>query len=182
MSTSLTSQFGNSISWNYVNTDASGKQTVDQNSDSYTQALSQGSGSNGTADLKYQNIYTIAGAATQDIDLAGLLVDSFGNTITFARIKAIHIRVLGTGDDPLSVGGPVDVGGSNTTAFVNWISSNLAKVRIGGTAGRKGCFTLECDDATAYAVTPTTGDILRLTNVHATLSVKVFVTLIGSSA
>jgi hypothetical protein len=183
MSNSLSATFKASVFYDFANTDTLGITTDDQNTDSYSLSTSNGTGANGTADLKYSAKYTINGNQSQDIDLAGNLTDRFGATITFARIKCLHVRVLGTADDSASTGGPVDVGGGTAGAqFVNWISVNTAKVRVGGSAGRKGCLHLSCDDATAYAVTATTGDILRLTNVHATNAVKVAVVLIGSSA
>ncbi len=172
--------FKAAVFYDYANTDTLGVTTDDQNTDQYSLTLGSGTGANGTADLKYSALYTIAGGATQNIDLAGSLVDRFGATLTFARIKCIHIRVLGTADDAASTGGPVEVGGGSNP-LVNWISAGTAKVKVGGTAGRQGCFHLSCDDAVAYAVTPGTGDILTLTNDHGSNPVKVAVVIIGSS-
>ncbi len=181
MATTLTATFKSSVYYSLSDTDSLGIVAPDQNTDQFSLTLSNGTGANGTADLKFSALYTLAGAATQDIDLAASLVSRFGATLTFARLKAIHIRVLSSTNDATSLGGPVDVGGG-TNPLVNWISVGSTKVRIGGTAGRGGCLQLACDDAVAYAVTAGTGDILRLTNVSATLSVKVAVVLIGSSA
>jgi hypothetical protein len=181
MAATLSATFKTSVNYEYKNTDTLGITANDQNLEQYTLSLTNGTGTNGTGDLKYSAQYTIAGAATQDIDLAGVLIDRFGTTLTFARIKCIHVRVLSTTQDAASTGGPVDVGGA-AAPLVNWISSGAAKVRIGGTAGRGGCLHLSCDDAVGYAVTATTGDTLRLTNVHGSNAVKVAVVLIGSSA
>jgi hypothetical protein len=183
MSKSLAATFKASCFYTFTDTDELGISASDQNTDSYSLSITNGTGANGTGDIKYSTLLTIAGNNSNQIDLSGSLTDRYGATVNFARIKCLHVRVLGTADDAASTGGPVDVGGGTAgQEFVNWISTNTAKVRIGGAAGRKGCLHLSCDDATAYAVTNSTGDKLKFTNVHATNSVKVAVVLIGSSA
>ena len=60
--------------------------------DTYSKTLTNGTGAAGTADLFYCSQTTLAGGATLNLDLAGSLLDFFGNTITMARVKVMKIE------------------------------------------------------------------------------------------
>lgn len=97
---------------------------------------------------------SLASTAADTFDLAstgGNLVDYRGNTITFARVKGIAI--YNTGPNAIQLGG-----GSNP--LVNWIAAagDIVNIRAGG------LFLLLAPDATGYAVTAGTADILRVLN------------------
>lgn len=97
---------------------------------------------------------SLTSTATESLDLATTsanLIDYRGNAITFARIKVIAIR--NNGPNMIQVGA-----GSNPLA--NWIAAvgDIVQIRSGG------LMVLAAPDATAYAVTASTADILRIAN------------------
>lgn len=181
MAKTLTTSVNAGISWQHINTVTSGAVISDVANDAFSLSLTDGTGSAGTADLKYENLYTLTSSATQSIDLAGSVADQFGATITMARVKVIYIRVLSTAEDSGSTGGPI-VLGNGTNPLANWISDATETIAIGKTAGRKSVFLLACDDATGYALTGGASDVLKITNASGSLPVKVRVVIIGSSA
>ena len=114
---------------------------------------------------------TITASSNEDLDLAGSLTDKFGATITFARIKALIIEA----DDANA--NNVHVGGAASNPFINWVanSSDIVVVRPGG------LFALIAPDATAYAVTAGSGDLLRIANSGAGTSVVYRIWIIGAA-
>lgn len=114
--------------------------------------LSDGSGS-GQANKVYLATRTVATAANDDLDLAGVLADPFGVTLTFATVKAIIIRA-----DPENTTN-LTVGGAPSNPFVGpfGAATHTLQVRPGG--------ALEfVAPQTGWTVTPSTGDILRIAN------------------
>jgi hypothetical protein len=134
-------------------------------------SFSSGTAAN-QADRIFHDTRTLAASATENLDLAGVLADSFGATITFARIKGILVAAASGNTNN------VVVGGHATAAFVNWVgdATDTIVVRPGGT------FCLTAPDATAYAVTATTGDMLTVTNSAGGTGVTYDIILIGASA
>jgi hypothetical protein len=117
---------------------------------------------------------------TGDLDLAGVLTDAFGVTLTLARIKALFVIA-----DAANVNSVVVGGGSAapiTTLFFDYVATVAAqpalKVRPGG------MLSLIAPQATAYAVTATTADKLQIANgdEDGTTSVTATVIIIGASA
>lgn len=106
------------------------------------------------ADIVFTDTRTVASATNDDIDLAGVLTNAFGATITAAEIVGIMIKSARANTTVLSVGG-----GTNP-----WITMFLAtgdgiKVFPGGV------FVNFAPDASGLgAVTAGTGDILRIAN------------------
>lgn len=143
--------------------------------DDPTSVLTQYSWTSGTAanqaDLIFADTRTLGASASEDLDLAGVLTNAFGQAITFARIKAMLVRAWAANTNNVLVGG-----GSNP--FINWISGTTPKiiVRPGGS------FILVSPDVTGYAVTATTGDILTIANSSGTTGVTYDIVLIGASA
>lgn len=135
-----------------------------------TLGLSNGSGA-GQADRIWADTRTLAASALEDLDLAGTLVDGFGQVITLARVKAIVIAAAGANANNLVVGGAA------ANAFVNWVgaATHTITVRPGG------LFVLASTDAVGYAVTAGTGDLLRVTNGGAGTAVTYDIVVIGSS-
>lgn len=133
--------------------------------------LTNGTGAN-QADQMFSDQRTLAASATEDLDLAGVLTDSFGAAITFARIKVIMIMAAAGNTNN------VLVGGAASAQFVNWVADATDKVVV----RPGGVLLLAATDATAYAVTATTGDLLRIGNSAAGTSVTYDIVLIGASA
>lgn len=124
------------------------------------------------ADRLFTDQRTINASSNDDLDLAAVLTDAFGQTITFARIKAILVvAAAGNTND-------VVIGAAAANAFVGpfGASTHTVRVRPGGMA------LLACKDATGWAVTAGTGDILRIANSAGGTSVTYDIVLIGASA
>jgi hypothetical protein len=133
--------------------------------------LASGVGAN-QADKIFHDTRTLGASATENLDLAGTLVDAFGATLTFARIKGLIVYA-----SPANTNN-VLVGGAASNGFINWVgdTTDVLVVRPGG---------LICSfapDATAYAVTASTGDLLKITNSGGTTGVTYDVVIIGASA
>ena len=133
-----------------------------------TQALSSGAGLN-QADRMFSDIRTIGATTNDDLDLAGSLTDAFGVTVTFARLKMIFVQ------NPATNTGNVEIGGA-TNPMVGYVGDATDKILIppGGFA------LLVAPTATGWAVTATTGDILRIRNAGST-SQDIPVILIGAA-
>lgn len=113
----------------------------------------------GKADLSYMAEVTVATGANSDIDLAGVLSDALGSTITAAELVAIMIhneQLDGTANTTtLTIDQTVTNG---MTGFLD-SSSSLGPIQPGGV------FLLAATHASGIgAVTAGTGDLLRITN------------------
>lgn len=133
-------------------------------SDTFTPALSKALAlTDGTtankADLIYANERTVGDGADDDIDLAGVLTDAFGATITMAEMVAIVVineQEDGTANTTdLTLGG-----GSNPfVGFLGGTTPTIGPIKPGG------AFCLFAGDAAGIGtVTAGTADILRITN------------------
>lgn len=71
---------------------------------SIAKTLANGTG-NAQADLAFSDSRTLADGASEDLDLAGSLIDAFGNTITAAEIVAVLIEADAANTTNLTVGG-----------------------------------------------------------------------------
>ena len=140
-------------------------------SKAFNKVLTSGTGAN-QADKIFHDQRTLAASGSENLDLAAVLLDAFGSAITFARIKLILITAAAANTNN------VLVGGHGSAAFINWVSdaSDKIVVRPGG------AFCLIAPDATAYAVTATTGDMLTVANSTSGSSVTYDVILAGCSA
>lgn len=126
----------------------------------------------GQADRVFFDRRTLAASATEDLDLAGVLLDTYGAAITFARIKTLLIAAdVGNTNN-------VIVGNAATNGFISWVgaATHTVTVRPGGV------LLLAASDTTAYSVTATTADLLHVANSGAGTSVTYDVVLIGASA
>jgi hypothetical protein len=135
--------------------------------------LANGTGA-GQADRIFHDRRTLAASATEDLDLAGTLTDPFGATITFARIKALLVAAAAGNTNN------VIVGGAATNQFLTWVGAgtHTVTVRPGGVLA----LLAGGADATGYAVTAGTGDLLRIANSAGGTSVDYDIVLIGASA
>ena len=111
-------------------------------------------------------------SATEDIDLSGVVTDSFGTTITFTKVKTILIYAA-TGNT-----NNVQVGGAASNAFINWVSSATDVIEV----GPNGIFFLMNPIAAGYAVTDLTGDLLTITNGGGGTSVTYDIIIIGETS
>lgn len=121
----------------------------------------------GTADVMFKDTRTLAASGTENLDLAGVLVDAFGATATSAEIIAIYVKAAAANTNNVVIG-------NVTNGFV-------------GPLGATGTYTVSPGDfflATSragWAVTAATGDLLKITNSAAGTPVTYDVVIIGRS-
>lgn len=132
--------------------------------------FSSGTGVN-QADKIFSDHRTIAPSGTDDLDLAGVLLDPLGATITMARLKGLIVKAAA----------------ANTNNVVMGVGSNPITTILGGTTPTLnirpgGVLALFAPDAVGYVVTAATADILRFANSGAGTVVDYDVILIGASA
>jgi hypothetical protein len=140
---------------------------------SYGVTLTDGTAA-GQADRMFTDRRTIAASSNDDLDLAGSLTDGFGATITFARVKAIIISAAAGNTNNVLVGGDA----TNTFLTYTVVEGDAIILRPGATLA----LIAGAADATGYAVTAGTGDLLRITNSGAGTSVTYDIVVIGASA
>jgi len=137
----------------------------------------------GQADLIFHDQRTLAPSATEDLDLAGVLADAFGTTLTFVRVKGLIVAALGVTDANGVVITPnvnnVVVGAAAGAPWTTLLNST------GTVTLRPGTFFAAVAGATdniGYAVTATTADLLKVANSAGSTSVTYDVIVIGASA
>jgi hypothetical protein len=134
--------------------------------------LASGTGA-GKADKVFQARRTIAASGTDDLDLAGVLTDALGATITFARIKGLFIAAAVGNTNNLVVGNST----SNT-----WATLLNATGTVTLRPGAALAAVAGPADATAWGVTASTGDILRIANSGGGSTVAYDICIVGASA
>jgi hypothetical protein len=139
----------------------------------YETTLQTGTGA-GQADKVFSDTRTLAASGTEDLDLAGVLLDAFGGTITVVKLKAIIISAAVGNTNNVLVGGVA----AGVASFLSPAATGIITVRPGATfavfAGQA--------DAAGYAVTATTADLLHVANSSSGTSVTYDVIMIGTSA
>lgn len=113
---------------------------------------------------------TLTASSSEDLDLNGVLTDCFGAALAFTEIKALLIKAAASNVNN------VLVGGAATNQFVTpfGAATHTITVRPGG------LLLLVAPDATGYAVTPSTGDLLKIANSGAGSSVVYDIALLGN--
>lgn len=156
MATDLRVRTDLGVNWTYRNIDADSSRTVvDSNSLSFVKTFSDGNGLD-QSNLIWDDRRTVNAAANDDLDLAGGVTNSFGTTVTFAKIRGLFIHNLNT-----TAGHLLHVGGQGTEAINTILGGDTEIIKI----GPDGVLVLINPSAAGYAVTAATADILRLTGV-----------------
>ncbi|MHC5259905.1 hypothetical protein ACYSUO_18665 [Streptomyces sp. UC4497] len=133
--------------------------------------LNDGTGA-GKADRVFHDRRTLAASATEDLDLAGVLLDAFGATITFVRVKGLFISAAAANTNNVVVG-------AATNAWATLLSATgTLTLRPGASVGAMAGPA----DTTAYAVTAGTADLLKIANSGAGSTVSYDIVIVGSSA
>lgn len=136
-----------------------------------TFTITNGTGAN-QADKMFHDQRTLSASATENLDLAGVLADLFGDTITLARIKALIVYAApGNTNDVL-------VGGAAANQWLSWVgdATDVVKVKPGG------ILVLVAPDATGYVVAGGTADQLKIANSAGSTSVTYDIVIVGASA
>lgn len=132
--------------------------------------LTTGTGAN-QSDMLWHDQRTLTASATENLDFAGSLTNAFGTTQTFARIKAFVVYAATGNTNNVNV---IREGTNGVPLFL--AAGDGIPVRPGG------LFVAMAPDATAYAVTASTGDLVTFTNSAGGTSVTFDVIVIGASA
>ena len=135
-------------------------------------ALATGTGA-GQADLLFTDQRTIAASGSEDLDLAGVLADALSATLTFARVKGLYIAAAAGNTNN------VVVGAASSNAWATLLNA------AGTVALRPGASLLVAAgvaDATGYAVTAGTGDLLQVANSGGGTAVTYDIIVVGASA
>jgi hypothetical protein len=123
-----------------------------------SQAFANGVGAS-QADLVYVAERTVASATNDDIDLAGVLADPLGNTVTAAELVALLIINKQKDGTANSTNLTIGAGSNPVVGFLGGTTPTIGPIRPGGV------LLLASPDAAGIgAVTAGTGDILRIAN------------------
>ncbi|MEU6222245.1 hypothetical protein [Streptomyces sp. NPDC047042] len=133
--------------------------------------LGSGTGA-GKADRIWSDRRTLAASATEDLDLAGVLLDAFGAAVTFARIKGLIIAAAAGNTNNVVVG---------AAASAPWITLLGATHTLTLRPGAFVAVGTGAADAIGYAVTATTADLLKVANSAAGTPVTYDIHIIGAS-
>jgi len=135
-------------------------------------SLADGTGA-GQANRLWCDSITLAASATQDIDLAGSLLDAIGGPAVFARVKGLFVAADAANTNN------VIVGAAATNPFVGLLgATHTVTLRPGAVFA----VFAGVADATGYPVVATTGDLLRVANSAAGSTVSLNIAVIGCSA
>lgn len=130
--------------------------------------LTDGTGAN-QAKRIWTDTRTLTASSTENLDLAGVLADAFGNVLTFTKIKALIVKAASANTND------VVIGNHATAAFFPMFgaATHTALVKPGGTVA------FIAPDANGLAVTATTADMLTMTNSAGGTSVTYTIIIIG---
>jgi hypothetical protein len=133
-------------------------------------SLANGTGAE-QADRVWDDTRTIAASGTDDLDLSGVLVDAFGATATFVKVKGIFVYAAAGNTNN------VVIGGAAATQFVGPFGAAAHTIAVppgqlfGITASTNG-----------WPVVNAASDLLRIANSGAGTSVIYDIVILGTSA
>jgi hypothetical protein len=138
-------------------------------------ALANGTGA-GQADKIFHDTRTLTASATENLDLAGVLLDPITQAaLTFVRIKGLYVAASSANTNDVIVGANV-VNGWATLIGPTGASGGTITLKPGS------AFMTFTTDATAWPVTAGTGDLLKVTNSAGGTSVDYSIVIVGASA
>jgi hypothetical protein len=133
--------------------------------------LDSGTGAN-QADKVFSDTRTIAPSGTDDLDLAGTLLDAFGVVLTFVKVKVIAVAASSLNTNN------VVIGNAAATQFLGPFGAATHTISV----APNGLALFARADATGWPVGAGASDLLRFTNSAAGTPVTYDVVLIGTSA
>ena len=137
---------------------------------SFNLDFTDGEGSN-----KVQQVWSderdVATSSDDDLDLAGTLTNYLGEAVTFTKIKVMAFLNVTSS----SAAALMQIGGEGINDFINWVANATDIIQV----ATGGAFVLVRPDATGYAVTAGTGDILRVTNASGANTLTYQILLLG---
>lgn len=129
--------------------------------------LYEGTDATNKADILFSDSRTLAASASENLDLAGVLADAFGATITAAEIVAIYVAAAAGNTNNVQVTRPASNG---------FVGPFLA---AGDGLGVKPGESILLASQSGWAVTASTGDILTVTNSAGGTSVSYDIVIVG---
>jgi hypothetical protein len=135
-----------------------------------TWSLTDGAGANQAQQI-FCDTRTLAASANEDIDLAGVLTNAFGTTLTFTKVKAIIIKAADANTNSVVVSRPA----SNGVPIFDNASDSI-------TLPPDGCLALVIPSAAGKTVTASTGDLLNIANSAGSTSVTYDIIIIGATS
>lgn len=132
-------------------------------------AMATGTGTN-QADKIFSDTRTINASSNEDLDLAGVLTDALGSTLTFVKLKGLLIAASSANTNNVRVTRPASNG---VPLFL--AASDGIDVLPGG-------LLLWVGPAAGVTVTAATGDLINVANSSSGTSVTYDVVIIGTSA
>ncbi len=117
----------------------------------WEQLFQTGTGA-GQANKLFADERSLADGANEELDLAGGLLDAFGATLTFAKVKVLAFKNKSTTQT-------LSVGGAAANAFSAFLGDPTDVVKIA-----PGGFALLILDPAGVTVTADTGDKLKIAN------------------
>lgn len=146
--------------------------SVPQDAVDYLKGLNFGDGAGaGAANLLFHDQRTLAASASENLDLAGTLADKFGQTLTFARIKAVMVVAAAGNTNNVNV----------TQPAANGVPGMFLAAGDGVAVQPSGIFLWVAPSAAGAVVTPATGDLITVTNSAAGTSVTYDVLILGAA-
>lgn len=117
-----------------------------------TRTIANGTGA-GQCNKWYRSYRTLAAGAADNLDLAGSLLDPFGNTLTFTGVKYVAIALISD-----------SVNGTNKLTVGNATNPWVGPMGATGTVDVFDALELYHPGASGWAVTAATADILKINN------------------
>lgn len=170
MAAALTSTIQVTSSWNFTNP-LTLSTPAESASLAYSKSLANGTGADQVNSV-WADERTLATATDDVLDLSGSLVNAFGTTIVFTKIKKVFVYNVGANDAGVYTeqdGENLHIGvGSSNTLGTNGLATMFTVAGANGiTAGcriHSGGVFLNTAPRTGYTVTAGTGDLLRIRN------------------
>jgi len=135
----------------------------------FTTTLTSGTAT-GQADRIWTDTRTVTASGTDALDLAGSLVDAFGATLTFVKLKGVYVSAAAGNTNNVRINRPAS---SGVPLFL--AASDGIDVLPGG------AFAWVAPGA-GVTVTAATGDLLNVDNSSSGTSVTYNIVLVGTSA
>lgn len=140
----------------------------------YPHRIQLTSGTNaGQSDLMWTDQRVLTASSTEDLDLAGGLTDGLGTAVSFAEITALVVKAAAGNTNNVVVG---------DDAAAPWTALLGADGTVTLRPGALFMAVAGIADATGYAVTATTADILQVANSAGGTSVTYDIIIVGRSA
>lgn len=133
-----------------------------------TDAFSSGTGDD-QANQIWSDERTLAASTSEEIDLSGSLTNALGESVTFAKIRAIFIIADSAN------GGNIRVGGAASNAWEGFCTSgSIVKIPAGGK------MYLIAPKGSQFAVTAGTADKLKIANDDAGAGATYRIVIVGT--